>query len=235
MRLLFLITTVLFGSLFTGESANQLVTNNPATIVDTNLVACTLSIEQSPGWSEGPSPICFVKLDNPATNSIILSLQLPPENIFTVELIDAKGEPVEKTEYGEKFGQSLTQKQLNDWIIPIRLTGHLSAAWFEVPPATLRADVAAFSLPKTFKITQAGKYTLHVRMRLIQSYFSDSSGTIVRTNIFGAQCMGGPGRTAPTVFQSVWLPEATAKVQIRPEDIPQMNLPPKVQTVSPGK
>jgi len=230
MRTLFLAIAVVFCiSCDVGKSQDQPVTNNTATVVDTNLVACVMSIEQRHGLSYGPSPICFVSLvNNSPTNSIIinsgiLGLRLSAENLFAIELVNTNGKSVEKTDYGRKFGQSLTQKQLNDWAIPIRVWGNYSKACFEVPPAVLQssAEIGAFSIPKAFKITQAGEYTLHVRMRLIQNRFFDQG--IIRTNIFG-MLQFGRGRKTPTVFQSTWLPEVTAKVQIRLQDIPPESL-----------
>ena len=217
MRSLYLITAVIIaiivlGNSFAKESAGQLVTNNPATFVDTNLAACVLTIEPR-RWNGDPPPTCIVRLDNFATNTSIQGLRLPAEKLFVIGLIDAQGQPVTKTEYGRQFGQPLTQKQLNDWAIPKRVAGR--TIWFRVPPET---QVGVFSIPKAFQLTQPGEYMLHVRMRLIQSSFSDPSGIVGQTNIFGGQYMG-PGRTTPTVFQLVWLPETTVKVQIRPEDL----------------
>lgn len=230
MRLLFLTMAAVLYILFAGESVAQQVTNNPATLVDTNLVAIGLSIERRDAWwGYGPSPICFVRLDNKNSstnsnvpNSGIFGLRLSADKLFAINMVDANGQFVKKTEYGKEFGQALTQKQLNDWITPIRIQGNLLKAWFEIPPAIStwqhQRDVGTFSISKAFSLTKAGEYTLHVRMRLIQSHFIDSAGTIIRTNIFGPY-FGSSGRTTLTAFQFVWFPEVTVKVQIRPEDI----------------
>lgn len=219
MRLQLLIAFITLSSLFAKRGVAQIVTNNPATLVDTNLVACKLLIEQlDAGGNHGLPPICFVKITNYSTNSKVWGLRLPLEKLLAIKLTDASGRLVEKTDYGMKFGRPLTQQHLNDWIIPIRMSGHLSAAWFQIPPGTFGEQVGVFSIPKAFKLTQPGQYTLHVRMRLIQSHFSDPSGTITQTNIFGGQYMGS-GRTSPTVFQFVWLPETNTEIKIPPKDI----------------
>ena len=127
MRSLFLTSIIVFGNLFAWKCAGQPVTNNPATIVDTNLVICTLSIEwREAWWGYGSSPICFVKLDNKTSstnsgisNSGIFGLHLSAEKLFAISLVDTNGQSVEKTDYGKQFDQPLTQKKLNDWIIPI--------------------------------------------------------------------------------------------------------------------
>ena len=233
MRILFKII-ILACSISIAKSADVQVTNNTTIAVSTN-VFCTLSIDPINSWNAWPSPICSVRLCN-STDSKLSGLQLSAEKLFDVNLVDTNGQFVKKTEYGKQFGQALTQKQLNDWVIPIRITGHISAGWFFVPfgpGAQHWVDVGNFSIPKVFELTHAGEYTLHMRMRLIQSCISDQSG-MIRTNILDAQQLGA-GRKMPTIFQSIWLPEVTAKVQIPPEDILPENLSPSSQTNSPIK
>lgn len=213
MRTLVIILFINCGWCIANEADMQ-VTNNISIIVDTN-VSCKLSIEQHSGWVASPSPLCMVRLANSA-NCRVWGLHLPIEMLVAIDLFNKNGQQVEKTNYGKTTGLPLTQKQINDWFLPRRIAHGSMAQAFEAS-STFTPEVGGFSIPKAFKLNQAGEYTLHVRMRLIQSCVSDSSGTI-RTNILDAQDLGH-NRTAPTVFQSVWLPEVTAKIQIRPEDI----------------
>jgi hypothetical protein len=63
-----------------------------------------------------------------------------------------------------------------------------------------------FSIPQLFVLEEPGEYTLRVKMRLIKHEQSECKTT--------------------------WLPEVTAKVQIRSADIPPPDLPPNAQTNS---
>ena len=206
---------ILTSGLHSAKSQDELVPNNYKIVVDTN-VSCTLLIDQRFGMDDvGPAPICFVRLTNSA-NSILQGLRLSAEQLFAIHLVDAKGQRVEKTEYGKQFGLPLTQKEIRDWFRPKRR----SWAWFYIPlnPSDTwhHMDVRWFSVPKAFKLNTAGEYILYVRMRLIQTGVSDAAGTI-RSNIFDFPYPAP--KTESISFQSVWLPEVTAKIQIRPEDI----------------
>src|SRR4051812_19487218 len=155
------------------EGSDMQVANSTSIVIGTN-VTCNLVIEHSSNPDIGPSPLCLVKLSN-LTDIKLWGLRPPPEMLLAIDLVDADGQSVEKTDYGKKFGQSLTQKQLNDWVIPIRLIGHISAGFFFVPlgpNSPHSTKVADFSIPKAFDLKKDGYYTLHVRMRLIQSCFS---------------------------------------------------------------
>ena len=207
------------------------VTNNTAIIVGTN-VFCVISINQSSGKDAGPPPVCIVKLVNQTTAFRVWGVRLPPEELFAIDLVDTNGQMLDKTEIGKKYGQSLTQKEVNDRFLPLRIAhGSMSAGFWAEPGAAI--EVGILSIPKNFKLTHVGEYTLHLRMRLIQTCVSDLSGT-VRTNILDGDFFG-PSRTSPTVFQSVWLPEVVGKVLIRPEDIPLPNLSPNAKKNSPAK
>ena len=129
-------------------------------------------------------------------------LNMPRENLFSIDLYDSSGNRVNKTDSGNQFGLPLTKQQIEDWLNKNRRWhGYLSMI---CPGEGLQAGV--FSIPEMFVIKQPDEYTLHVRMRLMQ----------------------GPQLVA-------WLPEATAKVQIRPEDIAPKSSLPNTQTNSLAK
>jgi hypothetical protein len=190
------------------------VTNNAAIVVDTN-VFCTLYIKQFSDGNFDPPPICIVGLTN-STRSRVWSASLPASMLFAVDLVDTNGHFIEKTEYGKGFGLPLTQKQVNERFLPKRIA-HGSMAAGYLAQAGLTPTVGEFSIPKAFNLKQPGEYTLYIRLRLIQSCVSDSSGTI-RTNIFDAQYFGS-NRTNATVFQSIWLPEISTNLQIHSGNI----------------
>ena len=123
----FFIIIVISCSLCVAKAADEQVTNNTAIVVGTNVV-CTLSINLHFGRDFGPPPVCFVKLANSAS-SRVWGLRLPAEDLFAVNLVDTNGQFIEKTEYGKKFGQPLTQKQVNDWFVPIRIQGLHVREW----------------------------------------------------------------------------------------------------------
>lgn len=152
-------------------------------------------------------PICCVFAGNRTTNAVLF-LQMPPTNLFSIELLDSHGKPVGKTREGKMYGLSLTQKYIANW----RNKQNLRPAgmWYLISPNDTNAHctVGFFSLRSAFRIEQPGEYTLHLRLRLIEAR-SDSSGQLY--------------------FPMVWLPEVTAKVQIRPEDIPKTNPVPSGQ------
>ena len=157
----------------------------------------------------GKSPVCFVELSNNRIGNFARNqtnqdyfLNMPRENLFAIELLDASGKPVGKTDSGSQFGLPLTDKQVTDWYNKSisHANPRRSATLIAILPHEA-LPVGFFSIPEMFDIKEAGEYTLHVRMRLIMN------------------------------MQFVWLPEATSKVQIRPEDI----LPPPGQTNTPAR
>ena len=155
------------------------------------------------------TPICYVNLSNNRIGDFARNqtnndyfLNMPRENLFAIELLDASGKPVGKTASGSQFGLPLTDKQVTDWYNKAmnHTNPRRSATLIAILPHNT-LPVGFFNIPEMFEIKEAGEYTLHVRMRLI------------KRSLF------------------VWLPEATSKVQIRPEDI----LPPPGQTNTPAR
>ena len=170
-----------------------------------------LSIDSSGFRDYGKSPVCCVNLSNNRIGDFARNktnqdyfLNMPRENLFAIELLDASGKPVGKTATGSQFGLPLTDKQVTDWydkaLNPTNTSRHETFI-YSFPHEAFQ--IGFFSIPEMFEIKEAGEYTLHVRMRLIQR------------------------------SQLVWLPEATGKVVIRPEDI--LPPPPPGQTNAPAK
>jgi hypothetical protein len=189
------------------------ITNNASIKADPN-VFCSITVGCASGSNIEQSTICHIKVIN-LTERKLWALNLPLEKLVSVDLIDTNGLYAKKTEMGAKYGMALTQKEVNDWFIPLRIAGHTSAAWYEVTP-TFTPEIGAFRVLDSFSPPHAGEYTLKVRMRLIQSGSSDSAGT-VRTNILDPQYLSSD-RSSPIDFQSVWLPEVTSKVVVKTFD-----------------
>ena len=170
------------------------------------------------------APICYVDGWGTYTNTIEWKgfLWMPPTNLCRLKLFDSKGQPVEKTADGKMFDLPLTQEQIAAWDRAAqKKNGGNSSAWHLIfrpaHPGGLNIPTAGpivFTLQPLFKVTEPGEYTLHLRLRLIQTK-EDSSGQVY--------------------FPMVWMPEVTAKVQICPEDISPENLLPNGQTNSPTK
>jgi hypothetical protein len=170
------------------------------------------------------APVCWVDGWGNYTNTIEWKffLWMPPTNICRVALFDSKGQAIEKTDEGKMFGLSPTQEQIAVWD---RAAGKKHGGAFSdwhlvfVPshpggPTIPTAGPIVFSLQPLFRVKEPGEYTLHLRLGLIQTK-EDSSGQVY--------------------FPMVWMPEVTAKVQIRLEDIAPENLSPTGQTNSPTK
>jgi hypothetical protein len=228
-RLIFIISIVVNG-LHSAKSADLQSTNNITTELETNSPVCAISIDYSSG-QEKPLPVCYVRLINNSTDNRVSGLQLPPEMLFTIDLFDAKGQQVEKSEFGKKYGKPLSQQEINDWFRLTRKGRGGWSGWFWIPG---HSEVGNISIPQTFKLTQAGEYTLHLRMRLIQTSMVDPSGAIRRKSVYDGQYFR-PDKSGQISFQITWLSEVTAKVQIRPEDIQPTDLLQNVQTNSPSK
>jgi hypothetical protein len=161
----------------------------------TNGLACSLWISSRDLLQNGQHPpVCLVCITNETTNGIWVPL-MPATNLFSIELFDPKGQPVQKTSFGKMFELPLTQKRISDWYNDKhwQIIRHGRASFVD---SLEKAQIRSFSIPEAFEIKEAGEYALHVQMRLIGNG-PDSSGQ----------------------FPITWLPEVTAKVQIRTGDI----------------
>jgi hypothetical protein len=224
--------SILIASLCTGHSAEQQLPKSAAVPSETNAVVCALSIKYA--HEPGKSPLfCNVTLLNSSPRYRLSFLRLPPEMSFAIDLVDANGKSVDKTEYGRKFGLALSQREINDWFQSARKGRGGWAGWFWLTSAELQT-VGAFSMSQAFKIDKPGEYLLHVRLRLVQSSLIDPSGTVKRKSIFDGQYFRN-GKSDQVGFQETWLPEATGTVQVRSEDIPPAKVLPGSQTNSPAK
>ena len=118
------------------------------------------------------TPICYVYLGNnrvPGSSfdkaNCDFYLNMPPERLFDIELIDPIGTLVAKTAKGLQFGLPLTSQQIIDWNSEM-MARRWRSRLLMICPGQSRM-VGVFSIPEMFEIKQAGEYTLHVRMRLI--------------------------------------------------------------------
>jgi hypothetical protein len=167
---------------------------------DTNGLSCTVVLSYFYPEPKVRPPVCFVNGINESTN-LVRGLNMPPTNLFSIELFDPNGKPVERTAEGKMFGLPLTQKQIEDWCNKMTKRRWRNGLFYlskNTPPPGV--SISGFSIPQAFQIRNPGEYTLRLRMRLIQLRM-DASGH--------------------RYFPVGWLPEVVAKVQIRPEDIPK--------------
>ena len=138
-----------------------------------------------------------------------------PRKDMKIELIDSKGQPVEKTQMGKQYGNAIDLKQVQE--TAKRRSQKWRTGWARTSgftPATANWPLTSFNPIELFVPKEAGEYTLHVQMPLIQRVGNDEANPELKI---------------------IWLPEVFAKVEIRPEDIPLENLPATNQTNSPAK
>jgi len=175
----------------------------------TNGLFCALQLDRPVGAKE--RPVCYAYVVNQTTNFFRTILNLPREVLYQVELFDSEGKPVEKTPAGKQF-TTWTQNQIEDW-----LREQLRARWhgkFIMVLPVNYYQVGTFGIPEIFQLTRPGEYMLHLRMQLVEAKWDTSEKFHLQTK---------------------WLPEVVAKIQIRPDDIPQPNPPPPGQTNAPAK
>jgi len=178
----------------------------------TNGIVCAV---QLPSTSQKRPPAFYVTLLNTTTNFIQGWVNLPFEAFASIALFDSDGKLVAKTAAGEKVG-TWTQQQIEDQFYkgghPMVKSRGKTSTLFPLLDSQVGGEI---SILKMFQIKQAGEYTLHLRMRFVR-VTEDTSD-----KFFGE-----------FIFQTIWLPEVVAKIQIRPEDIPPPDLPPNTQTNS---
>jgi hypothetical protein len=244
MRIKIKLAIVLASSLICGISADQFLmtepsvtkfrvaVNNQRVIVDPNLqgmvdswakgdatngLVCGVVFARSDGISERP-PIFYVNIINTTTNFISGCLNLPFEAFASIELFDSDGKQATKTTAGQRVG-TWTQKQIEDWFNEthrkrsqaMTKSGSITSTLFPLLYEQVSGKISIFQM---FQLNVAGEYSLHLKMRFVQ-VAEDASGQFT--------------------FQTTWLPEVVARVQIRPEDIPPENLSPSGQTNSSTK
>jgi hypothetical protein len=124
-----------------------------------------------------------------------------PSTWLKVELVDSTGQPVEKTKIGKQYGQPFDMVQLHEmvkeryrqWTL-----GRFRGTGFEPIVASEGwLPLTDFNLPDLFELKQAGEYTLHVQLPLLQKIGADAANPELKI---------------------VWLPEVIAKIQIRTAD-----------------
>lgn len=193
--------------LYSDDPEYQKIFNSWPKGAETNGLVCAVFFDRPIGIKEIP-PILYVYVVNTTTNWVHACLNLPREVLFKIKLFDPQGKEVKRTVEGEKF-VDWTQKQIEDWYGE-QLRVRWSGRGFSLAPLNSTQVKNGISLPDVFQLSQAGEYTFHLQMPLIQVK-QDTSGR-------GS-------------FKTTWLPEVVAKVQIRHEDISSEKSP-NVQTNS---
>jgi hypothetical protein len=150
-------------------------------------------------------PFCEFHINNENTNSFYF-LRLPPPAMLKMDLFDLAGKAVEKTDYGKTFG-TWRQKEIHEWGIEQYKANYGSHEFLSVQPGG--ALYYNIGIPQIFLVEKPGEYILHAQMCLINNGNGERDASSIPTHIFR------------------WMPEVVAKVQIRPQDIPQTNSLPK--------
>jgi hypothetical protein len=215
----------------THEIANQtgVITNNPIVTksvwfadekhyqgdTDTNGLSCVLWISNAPVYSGQESPVCKILVNNTSTNILTCWAMYP--NINTkIELLNSKGQPVEKKEAGKQYGTITNYEQLKKMVENRRVEWSSGRArtdgFIRILPGQDWGTV--FSISELFELKEPGEYTLKARVCLIQRLAWEDR---------------------QPVLKFTRLPEVTAKIQLRPEDVTPENLLPSGQTNSPAK
>jgi hypothetical protein len=211
----------LYNGTATGQSTNTVPIANTSTKfipflkreVKTNDLSCVLQFTSRDGLTSMHPPVCWVTVLNHTTNNI-RGVVGPAPCLFAIELFDSNGKLVEKTSIGKKFGTPLSQEEIKSWWPVQRGVSYRLPIFTSGPnPPLPGIQVGTFSVSDAFQVKEAGEYTLHLRMRFIQT----------KVDISGH-----------AYFPIIWLPEVTTKVQIQPGDIPSEKLLPIGQTNYPG-
>ena len=180
---------------------------------DTNGWACELRISNRPWLSNQNPPMCGVSINNVSTNLLHCWAGLFGSTYSRIELLDSKGEPVEKTPEGKQIGTWTDAKQIQEMVknrFQELNRGRARTDGF-VPLRPGRSVGIAFSMPDLFVLKESGEYTLKVQTCLIQRV---------------------GGEEYDPQLKITWLPEVTTGIQIRSLDIPPVKLPPNAQTNS---
>jgi hypothetical protein len=177
-----------------------------AQLIKTNGLYCDILISRHEYLGETKLvPLCIVSLVNTTTNFIRGCANLPIENLFKTALSDSQGKWVKTTKSGSMFGQTWSQKQIDEWwktLSDQRISRRALFIYPKVDNEPMIQQVAYFNITDVFQIEQPGEYTLHLQMRLIRFEYDPHN---------------------QHHYSTTWLPEATAKVQIRAEDLPKTN------------
>ena len=241
MRKIFLVIMIFIGICFvtnadgqsmvtngTGTMANSVVgTNRPISRLyddpdlqkmidsmdkgaETNGLVCAIYVSRPSGAKDLLPTIC-VNVINTTTSWVHGGLNLPREVLFKIKMYDSHGVEVKRTKEGERF-EDWSQGQIEEWFreqVRLRRKGR----WIDVAPLNYAQVGGRISLPELFQLEEAGEYTLHLRMPLIQVQ-KKASGKFI--------------------YKTTWLPEVVAKVQILPEDIASLKSP-NIQSNSPTR
>jgi hypothetical protein len=142
----------------------------------TNGFACTLWIHAYPFYVGQLPPTCAVTLFTGSTN-IYRGWSVNPPTYCQIGLFDATGRPVERTEMGKEYERVMDQEQVRQRIkshLEGFHSGRFRVSGFLPKSPKIYQPFMTFGIPNLFRVKEAGKYVLKVKMRLIQRKDSDS-------------------------------------------------------------
>lgn len=165
--------------------------------IDTNGLATVLWIRNHAFFKNRESSVsCMVCLVSTSDEYFPWCWKGDKINYLKIELVDSKSRPVEKTKEGLKYGSFLTKKELQELFQKRWQHSRIAKDYLFISKTSgLHGyQLDSFGLPELFKLKESGEYTLRVQIRLAQ----DSEGKLKRI---------------------IWLPEVTAKIQLRSGDL----------------
>lgn len=186
-----------------------------------NHVACAISVTAL-GAHRGDINVCLLCM----TNTAFRGLRLPPQMLYSIDMYDASNNFVKKTDYGKEIGCLISQNIVTNWFFNIPKNMRPSA-FFLVKQYSWESVTSYdkyepeknnnLNLFRIFQLNKSGEYTIHLRMRLVQTAFVDKAQTSPRKNIFEGQSWN----YRKCVFLlDTWLPEVVVNVSLNKRDFP---------------
>lgn len=167
---------------------------------DTNGWCGVLYFSNQPWHSGERPPMCGTSIKNITTNTLSCWIGFYGETYSRIELLDSRGQPVEKTTMGKQIGTRASTAQIREMVkTRFQQTNRGRArtdGFIRLPPG--RTCGIAFSIPDLFHIQQPGQYMMKVQTCLIQRI---------------------GGEEYDPELKIIWLPPATAKFQLREKEV----------------
>lgn len=152
---------------------------------DTNGWYCVLVISGKPSFSTHTSPVCRIIIPNITTNRMECWGGFYVETYSSIELVNASGTAVPKTDQGNLIGSRISDFQITEMIKDRRRqwVAGLSRTLGFVQVLPSEDFKVEFSLPQLFSLENEGGYVLKVQTCLIyrtKREGSESAVNIVR-------------------------------------------------------